>query len=134
MEAAAQAPLCSRTPLATRETPGLLPAGAGLGGTVAVGPAEPGDELQAIRARGYWEQVWLRFRRDKLAITSGLFIVFLFIVAFAGAPLAEWLLGHGPNDIYAGGVDQNLQPVGPDRKSTRLNSSHIQKSRMPSSA
>ena len=35
-------------------------------------------------------------------------------------PVAEWLLA--------------LVKVEPDRKSTRLNSSHIQKSRMPSSA
>ena len=43
------------------------------------------------------------------------------------------LLGHGPTD--ADGRARNLLPEGtPDRKSTRLNSSHIQKSRMPSSA
>ena len=36
------------------------------------------------------------------------------------------------NDLGVGGIW--LMPVAKDRKSTRLNSSHIQKSRMPSSA
>ena len=31
-------------------------------------------------------------------------------------------------------LDKIMDDAGPDRKSTRLNSSHIQKSRMPSSA
>ena len=42
----------------------------------------------AIEARGYWASVWLRLRRDKLAIAGGVFIVLLFVTAFAGAPLA----------------------------------------------
>jgi peptide/nickel transport system permease protein len=76
--------------------------------------AEPA-ELEEIKSRGYWEQVWRRFRRDKLAIASGFFIVFLLAAAFLGAPLAEAWLGHGPNDIFTTeGVDQStLVPVGP---------------------
>jgi peptide/nickel transport system permease protein len=75
------------------------------------GPAE----VQEIKSRGYWEQIWRRFRRDKVAIASGFFIVFLILAAFAGAPLAEAWLGHGPNDIFTSeGVDQTtLVPVGP---------------------
>ena len=54
----------------------------------------------------------------------------------AGAPVIKMrslrLLGDSP----AAGKPTPSEPVakGPDRKSTRLNSSHIQKSRMPSSA
>ena len=59
-------------------------------------PAEP----EAFKARGYWSLVFIRFRRDKLAVVSGVFIVLLFISAFAVAPLAALLLGHGPNDIF----------------------------------
>jgi peptide/nickel transport system permease protein len=71
-------------------------------------------EAEDVKARGYWELVWSRFRRDKLAIGSFGFIVFLFAAAFAGAPLAAHLLGHGPNDIFAYGVNQNtFLPVGP---------------------
>ena len=39
-----------------------------------------------------------------------------------------------PNVIAAGNIGCMTQIAGADRKSTRLNSSHIQKSRMPSSA
>jgi hypothetical protein len=43
-------------------------------------------ETAAIRARGYWESVWLRLRKDKLALAGAGFVVFLVFVAFAGAP------------------------------------------------
>ncbi len=83
-----------------------------LGGGVEPG-LEPGAET-AVKARGYWEGVWLRFKRDKLALVSGGFVVFLLLAAFIGATIAARLLGHGPNDIFANGVDQNtLTPVGP---------------------
>src|ERR1700740_3703852 len=76
-------------------------------------PGEP-VAVDAIKARGYWELVWIRFKRDKLAIASLGFIVFLFITAWGLAPLFQSLLGHGPNDIFADGVNQStLIPVGP---------------------
>ena len=59
-------------------------------------------ELDEIRARGYWELVWRRFRRDKVAIISGFFIIFLFLVAFAGAPIAQHYIGHSPSDLFVG--------------------------------
>ena len=74
---------------------------AGLGAAVA---SESGGELgdvEQVRARGYWEQVWRRFRRDKVAIASAFFIVLLLAVAFGGAPIAKHYSGHGPNDIFA---------------------------------
>jgi peptide/nickel transport system permease protein len=72
-------------------------------------------EAIAVRARGYWELVWLRFRRDRIAIAGGVFIMLLVFCAFAGGPIAAHFLGHGPNDqFFAGGVDQKtLLPVGP---------------------
>jgi peptide/nickel transport system permease protein len=67
-----------------------------------------------VKARGYWELVWIRFRRDKLAIAGGIFIVFMFLVAFVGAPVASSILGHGPNDQFFDAVDQDtFLPVGP---------------------
>src|SRR5262245_31948672 len=66
-----------------------------------------------IKARGYWEQVWIRFRRDKVALASIFFIVFLIFAAFPGAYIAEKLLGHGPNQLFFDGVDEKLVPVGP---------------------
>jgi peptide/nickel transport system permease protein len=67
----------------------------------------------AVKARGYWEQVWIRFRRDRVAIASIFFIVFLVFAAFPGAYIAEKLLGHGPNQLFFDGVDERLVPVGP---------------------
>jgi peptide/nickel transport system permease protein len=89
--------------------------GAGLGAAVAV---ESGSELgtEAVRARGYWELVWRRFRRDKVAIASGIFIIFLILVAFVGAPVARHFIGHGPDDIFTGtaAVDSvSLLPANP---------------------
>ena len=78
---------------------------------------EPGavpGELD-VKARGYWEQVWLRFKRDRLAVAGGITVVLLLLAAFVGAPIAQALLGHGPNDLFFnGGVNQKtLLPVGP---------------------
>jgi peptide/nickel transport system permease protein len=93
--------------VATTERPDLVSSGAGLG--AGEFPAEG-----AIRARGYWEGVWLRFRRDKFAIAGGIYIIFVVLAGFVGAPVAAKLLGHGPDDITQNGVDINtLLPVGP---------------------
>jgi peptide/nickel transport system permease protein len=76
--------------------------GAGLGAAVAAETGGELGELEAIRARGYWELVWRRFRRDKVAIASGIFIIVLILIAFAGAPIASHYIGHGPDDIFTG--------------------------------
>jgi ABC-type dipeptide/oligopeptide/nickel transport system permease subunit len=85
------------------------------------GPGQIGE----VRARGYWESVWLRLRKDKLALVGAGFIVFLFIVAFAGAPLAAHLLGHSPNDPFfsGGGVDSSLLPAKPWTHVTQITAS-----------
>jgi peptide/nickel transport system permease protein len=73
-------------------------------------PVEP----QAVKARGYWELLWIRFRRDKLAVASFGFIIFLFLAAFVGAPIAAHFLGHGPEAQFGYGVDpETYTPVGP---------------------
>ncbi len=82
-------------------------------GTAVIHPEEVAAEPE-VKARGYWELVWIRFKRDKMAIASFCFIIFLFITAWGLAPLFQYLLGHGPNDIFANGVNQQtLIPVGP---------------------
>ena len=72
-------------------------------------------ELGGVHARGYWEQVWRRFRRDKVAIGSAIFIVSLVLVTVAGGPIAEHYLGHGPNDLNLGAGLHGITalPVGP---------------------
>src|SRR5215216_6124678 len=74
---------------------------AGLGAAVATESGGELGELEDVRARGYWEQVWRRFKRDKVAIASAFMIILLILVAFVGAPIAKNLVGHGPNDIFA---------------------------------
>src|ERR687885_2787889 len=97
-----------------QHSPEILSSGAGLAAAVAVEAGPELGEFEPVRARGYWEQVWLRFRRDKVAIGGGVFIVLLFLGAFIGAPIAAHLLGHGPNGQFAGGVSpRTLLPVGP---------------------
>ena len=94
------------------DTKDVISSGAGL---AAVLPAEGAlDTSDAVVARGYWEQVWRRFKRDKVAMAGGVFIIFLFVVAYVGAPIAAHVLGHGPDDQFAGALDpKTLLPVGP---------------------
>ena len=90
--------------------PELAGAGAG-GGTIALGAPVAAED--AVQARDYWELVWYRFKRDKLAIAGGIFIVVLLLAAFVAAPIASHFLGHGPNDIFSADGVRNDKPVGP---------------------
>ena len=93
---------------------GHVSAQAGLAAAVAAeSHARLGEGTEPVKARGYWEQVWIRFKRDRIAIASGIFIVLLVLAAIFGGPLAAALLGHGPNDIFFAGVDKDLLPVAP---------------------
>ena len=95
---------------------------AGLGTAIAVETGgQLGEGIEAVRARGYWELVWLRFKRDKVAIASGVAIVLLVLTAYGGAPIARHFIGHGPNTNFLpfccpGGEAVSLPsllPVGP---------------------
>src|SRR5205807_816767 len=109
----------SATPMATEQhSPEILSSGAGLAAAVAIETGTALGELQPVRARGYWEQVWRRFRRDKVAIGGGLFIIFLFLSAFAGAPIAarlrSMLIGVVMGSIagyYGGWIDTIVSRV-----------------------
>ncbi len=109
--------------MATKERQGeILGAAAGLAGVVAVEAGPELGEHDPVRARGYWEQVWLRFKRDKVAIASGIFIIFLVLVAAFGGPIAQHFVGHSANDIFLGygGTNASLLPVGPWTKVNSL--------------
>jgi len=105
-----------RTPVATdqRERE-LVGSQAGLASAIAVESHGELGEIEAVRARGYWEQVWRRFRRDKVAIGSGVFIILLIFTAVVGGPIASHFLGHGVNDFNqdAGSAGVQQLPVGP---------------------
>jgi peptide/nickel transport system permease protein len=88
--------------MSQREQEVVISSGApgGLGAAVATETGGALGQTEEIRARGYWELVWRRFRRDKVAIASGVFIIFLIAVAFGGAPIAQHYIGHSPSDIF----------------------------------
>jgi peptide/nickel transport system permease protein len=74
---------------------------------------EPVADEPEIRARGYWEQVWRRFKRDRVALGSIFFLFFVVLTCFPGAWIAEAIIGHSPNDPFPEGIDDGLIPVGP---------------------
>jgi ABC-type dipeptide/oligopeptide/nickel transport system permease subunit len=83
-----------------------------LGGALSEAALEL-DDGQLIAARGYWSQVWRRFKRDKVAIAGGLTIVLLVLICFAGGPIMAKILGHGPNhEFLQDGVTAGGNPVG----------------------
>jgi peptide/nickel transport system permease protein len=91
----------------------IVGSAAGLGAAIAM---ESGGELGEhidVKARGYWEQVWRRFKRDRIAVASIFFLILLVLVCFPGAAIAESQLGHSPDDIFFDGVDDRLIPKGP---------------------
>ena len=93
--------------------PELLPAGAGISGGISLEAEGAFAEPEAVKARGYWEQIWRRFKRDRVAIASIFFLVLLVIVVYPGAWFAERMIGHGPDDIFVDGIDEGFLPVGP---------------------
>jgi peptide/nickel transport system permease protein len=87
-----------------------------LGATTGIGTdvvLEPLADEPEIRARGLWEQVWRRFKRDRVAIGSIFFLIFVVLICYPGAWIAERLIGHGPEDPFSDGIDDGLIPVGP---------------------
>jgi peptide/nickel transport system permease protein len=78
-----------------------------------IGPDEPDGAVLDVQVRGYWSQVWRRFRRDRAALVAGWIILVMLLLAFVGAPLASHLVGHGPNDVDPINAVVNGQPVGP---------------------
>jgi peptide/nickel transport system permease protein len=99
----------------------------GLGAAIA---AESGGELgevDDVKARGYWELVWLRFRRDKVALASGVFIILLVLVAFGGAPIAKHYIGHGPNAIFTSPPAVTIPALLPANPWTHINNPYTGK-------
>jgi peptide/nickel transport system permease protein len=66
-------------------------------------------DLRPSRAYGSWELVWRRLKRDVTAVGSLVALLVVVLVCFAGEPIAEHFLGHGPNDIFPMAVDLNLK-------------------------
>lgn len=93
----------------------LVGAQAGLAGvTSAETHGELGSDVE-VRAKGYWEQVWIRLRRDKVAIASGVVIILMMGIAVVGGPIAEHYLGHSATAINQTAGQHGIEalPVGP---------------------
>ncbi|MFN8110715.1 MAG: ABC transporter permease [Thermoleophilia bacterium] len=69
--------------------------------------------LPGVKARSPWQLFILRFRRDRLALASLVFIGFLVLLAFA-APLVASITGHGPNFLDENMTDAFGLPKGPN--------------------
>ena len=84
--------------------------GASADGAVVDAPLDLGDE---IKARGYWESVWITLKKDKAAVGGGIAVIVLIFLCFVGAPIFAAILGHGPNQIFDGGLTSGALPLGP---------------------
>src|SRR5919205_2700071 len=65
-------------------------------------------DLRPPPAHGSWALVGRRLKRDRTALGSAVALLLVVLACFAGEPVAEHFLGHGPNDIFPMAVDQNL--------------------------
>ncbi|MER5929959.1 ABC transporter permease [Streptomyces sp. NPDC002054] len=67
---------------------------------------------QAIEGRSPGRIAWMRLKRDKIALTGGIVVILLILVAVF-APQIVSLLGHPPNEFHEDLLDPDLgTPVG----------------------
>jgi ABC-type dipeptide/oligopeptide/nickel transport system permease subunit len=66
-----------------------------------------------ITARSPWEMFWRRFRADRVAVASAIFIVLLILVAILAHPVVSLLGLPGPNQQNTSLLDAFGQPMGP---------------------
>ena len=66
----------------------------------------------AIEGRSLGRIAWTRFKKDRIAVVSGIFIVLLIVAAIA-APLLTGLEGQDPYTLHTNLIDPNYQiPIG----------------------
>ena len=51
---------------------------------------------QEVQGKSPWQLFWVRFRRDKVAMVSAAFIIFLTLSAFLAPLFAHYVSHHGP--------------------------------------
>jgi peptide/nickel transport system permease protein len=80
--------------------------------TGAAAEAQPESVLEgagkAIEARSLGQIAWMRLKRDKVAMVSGVIVLLLILWAVA-APLLVALVGHPPDEFHQNLIDPNLQ-------------------------
>ncbi|KQP14090.1 ABC transporter permease [Pseudorhodoferax sp. Leaf267] len=63
------------------------------------------EPLPAQRSQGYWASVWLRFRRDPVAVGAAIAVLLLILIGVFG----PWL---APADPYQASMMKRLKPIG----------------------
>lgn len=77
--------------------------------TSALTPSSPSlrDQARALGAqnalgrptRSFWQDAWLRLRRDRLALVAGVIFGLLCLMALAAPLISEYVTGYDPNKI-----------------------------------
>jgi peptide/nickel transport system permease protein len=83
---------------------------------IAQAPPPTGLELGApegeVEGKTPWQLFWLRFKKDKIAIVGGCFVILLVIIALV-APLVSRLTGHGASETNTQLLNDIGLPPGP---------------------
>jgi peptide/nickel transport system permease protein len=82
-----------------------------IGASPGVETVEAGPELQARGARGYWQQVFGRLLRNRVALVCGILQALLILVAILASPLVHLVLHQDP---YAQNLNEPLVGIGQD--------------------
>src|SRR4051812_47518199 len=81
---------------------------------IAVGEGE-------VEGRTPWQIFWGRFKKDKIAIAGGAFVIVLVLLSFCAPLIANHIVHHGPNELLASPdpvtgapakVPEALSPIG----------------------
>jgi peptide/nickel transport system permease protein len=73
----------------------------------------PRNVTETIEQRGQTSLFWRRFRRDRVAIGSGVVLFLLFLIVFVGYPVISVVLGHTAEDQFPFASGFGSKPAGP---------------------
>jgi peptide/nickel transport system permease protein len=81
------------------------------GPTTEIDVAAPPESPKKVEGRSPRQLFWTRFKRDKVAMLGGIFVILLFFAAFMAPVFAEHIAHHGPNDINTNLTNEFSIPV-----------------------
>jgi peptide/nickel transport system permease protein len=73
--------------------------------------AGSGEIPERIEGRSPWQLFWQRFKRDRVALTGGVFIILLVLGALFAPIFASHIAHHGPNEINTSLTDEFSIPI-----------------------
>ncbi len=79
--------------------------------TIDPGVVATPEALAKIEGRSPWQLFWTRFRRDKVALAGGLFIILLVLGAVFAPVFAAHIAHHGPSDLNTKLTDEFSIPI-----------------------